>query len=322
MAETSTATEMEAYRAALARKAKKSLFYNLWKYKNLYVMFLPALVGFTLFRYIPAIGGFAVALTDYNVIEGFFHSSWAGGRFFLQFFKDPFFLRLIRNTLLIGFYGLLFGFPAPIILALLLNEVKHGTFKRVTQSISYLPHFVSTVVLVGMMYTLLGAEGIVNQLLKSIGIGRMDFVGSPQWFRPLYIGSGIWQGIGWGSIIYLAALTGINPELYEAATIDGAGRFQQAMRITIPGIAPTVTIMLIFAVGGMISVGFEKVYLMYNPGIYNVADVIETYVYRRGIENMQFSYAGAVGLFSSVIGLILIVTANYMSRFISDSSLW
>ena len=301
---------------------KHSFVYNISKYRILYLMALPAIIGFFIFQYIPAIGGWFVAFTRYDIIDGFYNSPWVGFKWFIQFVNDPFFFRLIRNTFLISFYSLIFGFPAPILLAILLNEIKSNGFKRTTQTITYLPHFVSTVIVVGILYNFFGYSGIINSFLGSFGIDPVDFVGSARWFRPLYIGSGIWQGVGWGSILYLAALTGVDPQLYEAAIIDGANRFRRIWHITLPGIAPVVTVLLILRLSDLLSVGFEKVYLMYNPGIYDVADVIQTYVYRRGIQGLDFSYAGAVGLFNAMVGLVLLIAANYISRSVSEHSLW
>ena len=317
------ASALEEYPPLVKKgKRKRSFFYNIRKDLILYLMFLPALVGFIVFRYIPAIGAFTVAFTRYNLFDGFFGSPWVGFRWLIQFINDPFFFRLIKNTLLLGFYGLVFGFPAPIILALLLNEVRNQSFKRISQTLTYLPHFISTVVIVGMIYSFFGHSGFVNQVLSALGLRPLDFLNSTRWFRPLYVGSSIWQGMGWGSIIYLASLSSINLELYESATIDGANRLGRAVHVTIPGIAPTITVLLILNTSRIINVGFEKVYLMMNPGIYSVADVIATYVYRRGIEDADYSYAAAVGLFNSVISLLLIFIANTVSRRVSDNSLW
>jgi putative aldouronate transport system permease protein len=301
---------------------RRSFAYNIFRYRSLYLMALPAVLGFLLFSYIPSIGAIVIPFTRYNIVDGFFRSPWVGLKWFVTFATDPFFFRLLRNTLLIGLYSLLFGFPAPIILALSLNEIRGGFFKRFAQSVTYLPHFISSVVLVGMIYMFFGHSGIINVLVTAFGGRAVDFLTSIRWFRPLYIGSGIWQGIGWGSIVYLAAIAGVNPELYEASFIEGANRFQRALHITLPSMAPTVTVMLILSTSSIISVGFEKVYLMMNPAIYSVADVVATYVYRRGIEGLDYSYAAAVGLFNSVVALLLLLTANRISRAVSENSLW
>ena len=257
------------------------------------------------------------------MFKGIWASKWVGFKYFSQFFESRFFFRLIRNTFLISFYGLIFGFPAPIILALLLNEQKDGVFKRVVQTISYLPHFISTVVLVSMFVQFLSVNnGLINNLVEAFGGTRTYFLGDPKYFRTLYTSLGIWRGIGWGSIIYLAALTNVSPELYEACLIDGGGRLRQTWHITLPGISNTIIIMLIFRVGELLSVGSETILLMYNEAIYETADVISTYVYRRGLINAEYSFGAAVGLFNSLIGLILVSTTNALSKRFSETSLW
>ena len=292
------------------------------KNSALYLMFLPVFLGFFIFRYIPSIGAFTLPFTRYSIADGFFGSEWVGFKWFIAFVKSPFFFRLLRNTFLLGFYGLVFGFPMPIILALLLNEVRNQGFKRFSQSITYLPHFISVVVIVGMIYSFFSYDGYVNRVITRIGLGPFEFLSNPRWFRPLYIGSGIWQGMGWGSIIYLASLASINPELYESAYLDGANRLGRIIHVTLPGIAPTVTILLILSISRIINVGFEKAFLMQNPSIMSVSDVFSTYVFRRGILGMDYSYAAAVGLFNAVVGMILIFAANTISRAVSDNSLW
>ena len=305
-----------------AKPLGQRFVYYLKRDKTLYLMLLLPIAGFVIFKYVPIITGFIIPFVDYNLFDGVWGSKWVGFKYFKQFFEDPFFFRLIRNTLLLGIYGLIFGFPGPIILALLFNELRNQPFKRVAQSISYLPHFVSTVVMVGILYNLFGFQGTANQLIGLLGGKAIKFFSNPGWFRPIYIGSGIWQGIGWSTIIYLASLAGINPELYESAHVDGANRWRQAIHITLPGMMPTVSILLIFAVAGIVSVGFEKAFLMQNPAIYETADVISTYVYRRGIVGMDFSFGQAIGLFNAAIAIILLTTANYISKIASDTSLW
>ena len=290
--------------------------------RNLYLMLLPAFAIFFIFRYVPIFNGLIIPFVDYDLVGGQWASPWVGFKWFRQFFEDPFFVRIIRNTLLLGILSLVFGFPAPIILALLFNELRSAAFKRVAQTISYLPHFIATVVIVGIIYNFFGFQGIVNTLLGLVGIEPIKFMNDAGWFRPLYVGSGVWQGMGWGAIVYLAALAGVNPELYESAVIDGASRWQQTLSITLPSILPVIQIVLIFAVADIVDVSFEKVFLMYHPGIYETADVIQTYVYRRGIVGLDFSYGQAIGLFNGVIALILLVSANWISRKTSESSLW
>lgn len=233
-----------------------------------------------------------------------------------------YFWRLIRNTLLLNVYDLIFGFPVSIILALLLNEIRKMMFKRFVQTISYLPHFISIVVVAGMMFDFLSRDGLINQLLGFIGVEPIDFLKEAGWFRFIFVSSGIWQGVGWGSIIYLAAIANIDPTLYEAAKIDGASLWKQIFHITIPGIMPTIVIMLILNMGHLLSVGSEKVLLLYNPLTYETADVISTYVYRKGVLEASYSFTTAVGLFNSVISLILIVSANAVSKRVSENKLW
>jgi putative aldouronate transport system permease protein len=242
---------------------------------------------------------------------------------FEQFFSSQFFWRLITNTLLLNFYNIIFSFPVPILLALLLNEIRHSWYKKAAQTISYLPHFVSTVVVVGMITNFLSpVGGIVNLMIEKLGGGSINFMIKPEWFRPLYIMSEVWQGAGWGSIIYLAALSGIDTQLYEASIVDGANKWKQLWHISIPGILPTIIIMLIMNLGHILSIGYEKIILMYNTSTYETADVINTYVYRRGIVSGEYSFGTAVGLFQSVINFVFIIAANRFSRKMTEVSLW
>jgi putative aldouronate transport system permease protein len=292
------------------------------RYKYLYLLFLPVLVWYILFRYVPMYG-IIIAFKNYNVFTGIGKSPWVGFLYFKQFFESVFFWRLLRNTFLISIYGLVFGFPAPIILALLFNELKNGIFKKTVQTISYLPHFISTVIIVSMFVEFLSpSRGLVNNLIAALGGERIYFLGEPKYFRTVFTLMNIWRGIGWGTIIYLAALTGINPELYEAAIIDGCNRFRQILHVTLPGIANTIIIMLIFRIGDLLSVGSESIILMYNPAIYETADVISTYVYRRGLVDAQYSFGAAVGLFDAIVGLSLIALANTLAKRYSETSLW
>jgi putative aldouronate transport system permease protein len=290
--------------------------------KYLYLLFLPVAVWYVLFCYVPMYG-IVIAFKNYNIFDGISESPWVGFTYFQQFFNSVFFWRLIKNTFLISFYGLIFGFPAPIILALLFNEMKNGPFKKTAQTISYLPHFISTVIIVSMFVEFLSpARGLVNNLIALFGGDRVYFLGEPKYFRTVYTAMNIWRGVGWGTIIYLAALTGINPELYEAAIIDGCGRFRQTIYVTLPCIASTIIIMLIFRVGELLSVGAESIILMYNPSIYETADVISTYVYRRGLVESQYSFGAAVGLFNAIVGLVLIGITNALAKRYSETSLW
>ena len=296
--------------------------YQIKKNIPLYIMILPGLTGYILFRFIPILMNAVIGFTEYNLVDGFFGSQFAGLEYFRQFFQDPFFFRILKNTLVIGLLRVIWSFPAPIVLALLLNEIRSSLFKRVTQSVTYLPHFISLVVVVGMMNMLFGSSGIIRTTVLALTGNDIDFMSDPGWFRTMYIGSDIWQKSGWSSIIYLAALTSIPQEQYEAATVDGAGRWKRMLNITLPGLAPAITVMLIIEIGNIIDVGFSKIYLMYSPVNYSVSDVISTYVYRRGIVGSDFSYAGAVGFFDSVISLLLVTAANFISRKTSEHSLF
>lgn len=305
------------------RKAdlKRAWFY-LKKEKYLWLLVLPGIIWYIIFAYIPMYG-LVIAFKNFSPFKGIWKSPWVGFMWFEQFFSSQFFWRLIRNTLLLNIYNIVFAFPVPIILALLLNEIQHTWYKRIAQTISYLPHFISTVVVVGMMVNFLSpVGGIVNRIIEALGGQKINFMIEPKWFRTLYIASGIWQSAGWGSIIYLAALSGIDTELYEAATVDGASKVRQIWHISIPGILPTIVIMLILNLGRILSVGFEKIILMYNPATYETADVINTYVYRRGIVSGEYSFGAAVGLFQSVANFLFIVAANKFSRKVSEISLW
>jgi putative aldouronate transport system permease protein len=266
--------------------------------------------------------GALIAFKNYSPGRGFSDSPWVGFDHFLRFFKSPYFVRLLRNTFLISFYGLLFGFPAPIILALLLNEVRHSTFKRTIQTITYLPHFISMIVICGMIADFSLSTGLFNDIIEFFGGTRFPLLRQASFYRPIYIASDIWQGVGWGTIIYLSALSAIDPQLYEAAMIDGAGRFKQLLHVTLPSIAPTIVILLILRIGSLLSVGYEKTLLLYNPAIYETSDIISTYVYRVGLLEQNWSYSTAIGLFNSLINFTLLIMANRISRQVSETSLW
>jgi len=286
------------------------------------LLILPCIAFYILFVYMPMYGA-VIAFKDFRLGDTIISAPWVGLRWFIEFFSSMYFWRLIRNTLLINVYALIFGFPIPIIFALVLNEIRKKKLKRVIQTISYLPYFISTVVIVGMLRNFFEMNhGVINNVLESLGYERIHFFMEARVFRSLYIGSDIWQNFGFASIIYIAAMSGINMDLYEAATIDGAGRLRQIWHITLPGIKPTIIIILIFSIGNLMSEGFQKIILMYNPATYEVADVISTYVYRRGLIEMEYSFSTAVGLFNSVINFCLLVAANAVSRRISETSLW
>ena len=290
---------------------------------ELYLFFLmPTLLYFILFRYLPMIG-VQIAFRDYIPVKGFWGSRWVGLKHFNRFFNSYQFWIVLRNTLGISFYQLLVGFPFPIILALLLNQVDKIKFKGFTQTVTYAPHFISVVVLVGMLHIFLNPRnGLVNILLMNLGRDPVFFLGKSGLFKTIYVFSGVWQNTGWGMIIYLAALSSISVELYEAAKIDGANRMQRIIFIDIPGILPTIVILLILNTGRVMSLGFEKVFLMQNPLVLDSAEVISTYVYKVGLLSAQFSFAAAVGLFNGAINLILLVAVNKISKRISSIGLW
>ncbi len=288
---------------------------------ELYIMMIPSIVLAVVFSYFP-LYGITLAFKKFSVTAGLLGGQWVGFKYFIQFFEDPFFFRIIRNTVLLNILGLLFCFPIPILFSLLLNEIKSSKAKRLIQSISFLPYFISTVVIVGLLMKLFANDGMVNQFLEAVGVPRKMFFSDPAYFRSLFLGSGVWRNLGYNAILYIAALTAIAPELYESAELDGANRFQKILYITIPGIMPTVRILLILEIGNMMSVGLEKVYLMYNPSIYETADVIATYTYRRGLENAEYSYSTAVGLFNSVCNFILLIAANRISKHLSNEGIW
>ncbi|WZL78679.1 ABC transporter permease subunit [Eubacteriales bacterium mix99] len=290
--------------------------------KYLYLLFLPTIVYFFVFAYMP-LYGLLIAFKDYNPYQGIWGSPWAGLRHIRDFLHSVYFWRLIYNTITINIYDLLVGFPLPVILALMINSVKNNFMKRSVQTIVYLPHFISVIVVSGMLVSFLSpSSGIINYLIKTLGGKAVHFLAEPGWFKSIYVLSGVWQNAGWNSIIYIAALAGIDAQLYESATIDGANNWKQLIYITIPGILPTIIIMLILRIGSLFSVGFEKIILLYNPLTYKTADVISTYVYRRGIQDADFSYSTAIGLFNSLINFAMLVLFNQFSRKISETSLW
>lgn len=291
------------------------------KQRYLILMVLPGFLLLFVFKYFPMYG-ILIAFKDYNIMEGIFKSPWVGLKHFIVFFDSPMSWRIIKNTLLLGLYSLLVGFPAPIIFALLLNELRFKMFKRIVQTVTYFPHFLSTVIVVGFVLEFASMDGIINKITGLFGADPKPLLNFADNFRPLFIGSSVWQQLGYGAIIYLAALTGVDLTLYEAADMDGATRWQKMKHVTWPAIIPATTVLLILNLGSILSTDYQKVLLMYNPGIYETADVIDTYVYRMGILSTQYEYSAAVGLMLAVIGLLLITTANYISRKVSDNSLW
>lgn len=302
---------------SFAKRFKK----NWRKNKLKYLMILPIIIYFLIFSYKPMYG-IIIAFKDYKPHLGIMESSWVGLYNFKRFFTDPNAFRIIKNTFVISLMTLIFGFPAPIILALLINEIKNKIFKRTIQTITYMPYFISLVVMCSLVKVFTQSDGLFNDVLVNFGFARTNLLASKSFFIPIYVTSGIWQNIGWNSIIYLAALSGIDQEQYEAAKIDGAGRFQQMWYITLPGIRSTIIILLILRMGGLLSVGFEKVLLLYSPSTYQVADVISTYVYRMGILNADFSYSTAIGLFNNIVNITLLLIANGIAKKTTNSGLY
>lgn len=305
--------------------AKKRLWSAIKMHRFYYYLIIPGMLYFLIFDYIPMFG-IIVAFKDISPFEGvsaIFTSEWVGFKHFIRFWNSYYFWNVMRNTLLISGYKLLFGFPASVLLALLLNELRHAVYKRIVQTISYLPHFISTVVVAGLAMMVLSTDGgMVNAIIVQFGGQPIHFLGDPIYFRGVLVISHVWQTIGWGSILYLAAMTGIDPGLYEAAKMDGAGRTQQAWHITLPGIAPVMVLLLILSIGGLLNAGFEKVLLLYSPAVYEVADIIDTYVYREGLSKLDYSFATAVGLFKNVLAMFLILGANYLAKKMNQTGIW
>lgn len=289
--------------------------------RSLYLLMLPPILFYVLFHYKPMYG-VLIAFKDYAPRLGVWKSPWVGFKHFSRFFNGIYFKRVVRNTLLINLYNLIFGFPAPIILALLLNEIRCRRFKNMVQTITYMPHFISLIIITGMLKDFCASNGLFNDVVAFFGGSRASLLQNPRLYRTIYVGSGIWSGIGWGSIIYLAALAGVDSQLYEAAAIDGAGKWKQMIHVTLPSIAPTIITMFILRVGHLMSMGYEKTLLLYNDATYEVADVIATYSYRMGLGDQQWSYAAAIGLFNSVINIILLLITNRLSKKLSETSLW
>lgn len=301
--------------------AMQRLVRDMKKYPSLYLMVVPVIIYYLIFSYAP-MTGLVIAFKDYLPSKGIFGSEWVGFEHFISFFNDIYFFRVLKNTLVISLGSIIFGFPAPIILALLLNEVRNKYFGKTVQTISYMPHFISLVVVCGMIKQFTLDTGVITQLLLKIGIDTGTMLSKPQYFVPVYIISDIWQNVGWDAIIYMAALSSIDQQLYEAAEIDGANKFKQLLHVTIPGLLPTIIMLLILRVGSIMSLGFEKIILLYNELTFEVADTISSYVYRKGLQEFNFSYASAVGMFNSVINFILIITVNQISKKVTETSMW
>ena len=316
-------TSNKATAAVLPRRPLVGRFLkNLRKYWQYYILLLPALAYFLIFCYGPMYGA-QIAFRNFNARDGITGSAWVGFAHFERFFRSPYFGSLLRNTFVISIYGLLAGFPLPILLALSLNELKGTKVKKLAQTVTYEPYFISTVVMCGMLIAFLNPNtGIINKLIAALGGEPVPFLSEAALFPSIYVWSGVWQGTGWGSVIYFAALSGVDPQLLEAATLDGATRWQKIWYVNLPALMPTIVIMLIMNCGSLLSVGYEKVFLLQNALNLETSEVISTYVYKTGLVRAQYSFSTAIGLFNSVVNLILLVTVNAVSRRIGENSLW
>jgi putative aldouronate transport system permease protein len=304
-----------------ARPSAKPKLYVV-KYWQIYTMVIPGLIFFVLFKYVP-LAGIVIAFQDYSVFTGILDSKFVGMKHFINLFTYPEFLRVIKNTFLISIYQLVIGFPAPIILALLMNEVRKVFFKKIIQTVLYLPHFLSWVIVGGLVINFLSpTSGMLNDVLHMMGKEPIFFMQEPNYFRTIVVTSGIWKEVGWGTIIYLAALAGINPELYESAEVDGASKLGQVFSITLPSLLPTIMVLLLLRIGNILDLGFEQVYMLMNPLVTSTGEIIDTYIYRIGLLGGQYSYTTAIGLFKSVIGLILVVGANQLSKKTTGNSIY
>ncbi|MEQ7124119.1 ABC transporter permease subunit [Actinopolymorpha sp. B11F2] len=300
----------------LQRKATE-----VWRYRWIYALILPTVLYFVIFAYLPMIG-LQIAFKDYKVFRGMWESPWVGLEHFQAMFSSEKFPQLIKNTLLISFYRIVFGFPVPIIFALLLNEVRRMWFKRGVQTVTYFPHFLSWVVFAGIVINILGPTGLLNTLIIESGGDRVNFMTNPDTFRSVVVITGIMKEFGWGAIIYLAALSGIDAQLYEAARVDGAGKLRQIWHVTLPGLRPVMAVLLVLSLGSLLDAGFDQIFQLQNAAVLEVGDIIDTYVYRVGLLEAQFELATAVGLFKGVVGLVMIVTANHVLRRLGQRSIW
>lgn len=307
---------------AVPKRQLKGAWKHIKRDKYLYLLLVPVMAYYFIFKYAPMLGEI-IAFKDYRFADGIWGSKWAGFKHFERLFTSPDFFNVLKNTLLLNVYGIVFAFPVPIVLAILLNEVRIEWYKRTIQNLLYIPHFISWVVLGGIVIALLSpSTGIVNTVIKAFGIEPVYFMASNFWWPVMFILSGIWQSAGWGTILYLAAMAGIDPQLYEAAKIDGASKLRRIWHITLPGIRSTIAILLILRVGQMMDVGFEQIFILQNKAVYQVSNVISTYVYHVGLEGSQYSYTTALGLFQSIIGLILIISVNKIIKAMGENGLW
>lgn len=291
------------------------------RYKYVYLMLVPVVVWYLLFCYWPLLGN-VIAFKDFKPMKGVWGSPWVGLKHFQSFFTSYYFIKLLRNTLLISLYCIIFSFPAPILLALLINELRHPRYKRTIQTITYMPYFISMIVICGMLLDFLKKDGVITSMMAMVGLPNENYLMKPDAFRAIYVASDIWQNCGWNSIIYLAALSSIDQELYEAAKIDGAGRLKQTWHVTLPGLLPTIMILLIMRVGAVLNVGYEKIILLYNAANAETSDVISSFVYRRGILEANFSYTTAVDFFNALISFGLVMGTNYLSKRKTEYGLW
>ena len=317
---------MNASRTAKCSVKKKSGFKQTVKKLNdskyLLLLLMPCFIYFVLFKYWPMFG-LVISFKDYNLFKGIMDSPWVGFKHYANFIQDPYFIKVLKNTLLLGVYNTLWNFPIPIIVALVINEIKSNGVKKLTQTVSFFPHFVSTVTICGMVVGFLSPRnGIINDIIKFFGGDAINFMADPKYFRTVYIASAIWQNTGWGTIVYLAALSGVNSELYDAAAVDGVNKWQELFYVTIPSIVPTIVILLIMNIGRVITVGFEKIFLLQNDVNISVSDVISTYEYQRGMVQANYSYSTAIGLFMSLISSTLVLCTNFISKKVTDTSLW
>ena len=302
--------------------AIKSLKKNIKRDWMLLLIILPGVIYFAVFCYGPMYG-ILMAFKDYNISKGVWGSPWVGLKHFKELVQSVYFGRLVKNTFLLSIEQLLWSFPIPIAFALLLNEIKNKHFQRFAQTAAYLPHFVSVVVVVGILKDLLSSNGgVITQVLSTFGVAPKNYFNLPGAFRPLYVGSGVWQEFGWNSIIYVAAISGIDQQMYESAALDGAGKWQKLVHITLPSIAPTIILLLILNMGNMLNIGYEKVILMYNSATYSTADIFSTYVDRKGLLNAQYSFAAAVGLANSLINIVILLTSNFTAKKMTDTSIF
>ncbi|MGN7356795.1 ABC transporter permease [Paenibacillus sp. SAF-054] len=312
----------DVFPSPLKRGRRRLLSKEFRKNYDLYLLLIPGILFFFIFSYVP-MGGIVIAFKDYNIFKGILESDWAGLHYFKEMVSLPNFWTIVRNTLMLSILSLIFGFPAPIILSLMLNEIRLKWFKRVSQSLLYIPHFMSWIILSGIVYNILSPTyGVINELLRKLGLGEIYFMVSENWWVSTYIASGIWQNVGWGTIIYLAAMSAIDPSLYEAAEMDGASRMRKIWHVTIPGIAPTIIILLILNIGDLATVGFEKVFALQNAAVLEVSQVVSTFIYTYGLLDGNYSLATAVNTVESIINLILILGSNYIVKATGREGLW